>query len=153
MDTPLFKSNTNICLFKFGNKFKILQMRTFILANIFRQEPVLFSFQYLFKITNIDLVEKISWSKLVYHCWIKINCCFARNGWFTIRRNWSNWKCNSILLCKQFILFRRIILIVETHRCGFSIFHRFMGRYMYFPCMDYQVYTSTQILFYDLLRT
>lgn len=38
-------------------------MRTFILANIFRQEPVLFSFQYLFKITNIDLVEKISWSQ------------------------------------------------------------------------------------------
>lgn len=37
-------------------------MRTFILANIFRQEPVLFSFQYLFKITNIDL-EKISWSQ------------------------------------------------------------------------------------------
>lgn len=33
-------------------------MRTFILANIFRQEPVLFSFQYLFKITNIELVEK-----------------------------------------------------------------------------------------------
>lgn len=38
-------------------------MRTFILANIFRQEPVLFSFQYLFKITNKDLVEKISWSQ------------------------------------------------------------------------------------------
>lgn len=37
-------------------------MRTFILANIFRQESVLFSFQYLFKITNIDL-EKISWSQ------------------------------------------------------------------------------------------
>lgn len=38
-------------------------MRTFILATIFRQEPVLFSFQYLFKITNKDLVEKISWSQ------------------------------------------------------------------------------------------
>lgn len=38
-------------------------MRAFILANIFRQEPVLFSFQYLFKITNKDLVEKISWSQ------------------------------------------------------------------------------------------
>lgn len=38
-------------------------MRTFILATIFRQEPVLFSFQYLFKITNIGLVEKISWSQ------------------------------------------------------------------------------------------
>lgn len=36
-------------------------MRTFILATIFRQEPVLFSFQYLFKITN-----RLSWeNKLI----------------------------------------------------------------------------------------
>lgn len=38
-------------------------MRTFILANISRQEPTLWSFQYLFKNTNIDSVEKISSSQ------------------------------------------------------------------------------------------
>lgn len=79
-------------------------MWTFFLANISRQVPVLLSIQYLFKITNIHSVEKISHRKLVYHCWIKnkLLCCMERLVYNIYKKKFErHWKCNRILLCKQ----------------------------------------------------